>query len=143
MLFRSDCVMWVYGSGFPKSHDVGKAIDRVAGEADRLHRFTAWMRSTGLTAAQLNAATCTAMGSHYLTAGSQPAIPTAALWAKIRPLCATVPQWVDALVDRIEAEREVIGQHPSPARSIYSQGMGAMPSDVPLTAPAKIGRAHV
>lgn len=26
-----DCVMWVYGSGFPKSLDVGKAIDRAAG----------------------------------------------------------------------------------------------------------------
>jgi DNA modification methylase len=26
-----DCVMWVYGSGFPKSHDVGKAIDRETG----------------------------------------------------------------------------------------------------------------
>ena len=26
-----DCVMWVYGSGFPKSHDVSKAMDRAAG----------------------------------------------------------------------------------------------------------------
>ncbi len=26
-----DCVMWVYGSGFPKSLDVSKAIDKVAG----------------------------------------------------------------------------------------------------------------
>ena len=26
-----DCVMWVYGSGFPKSLDVSKAIDRAAG----------------------------------------------------------------------------------------------------------------
>jgi site-specific DNA-methyltransferase (adenine-specific) len=26
-----DCVMWLYGSGFPKSHDVSKAIDRAAG----------------------------------------------------------------------------------------------------------------
>jgi len=26
-----DCVMWVYGSGFPKSHDVGKAIDKQLG----------------------------------------------------------------------------------------------------------------
>jgi site-specific DNA-methyltransferase (adenine-specific) len=25
-----DCVMWVYGSGFPKSHDVSKAIDKAA-----------------------------------------------------------------------------------------------------------------
>jgi len=26
-----DCVMWVYGSGFPKSHDISKAIDKRAG----------------------------------------------------------------------------------------------------------------
>ena len=26
-----DCVMWVYSSGFPKSHDVSKAIDKAAG----------------------------------------------------------------------------------------------------------------
>ena len=26
-----DCIMWVYGSGFPKSMDVGKAIDRALG----------------------------------------------------------------------------------------------------------------
>ena len=26
-----DCLMWVYGSGFPKSHDVSKAIDKAAG----------------------------------------------------------------------------------------------------------------
>lgn len=26
-----DCIMWVYGSGFPKSHNVSKAIDKAAG----------------------------------------------------------------------------------------------------------------
>ncbi len=26
-----DCVMWVYGSGFPKSHDVSKGIDKAVG----------------------------------------------------------------------------------------------------------------
>ena len=26
-----DCVMWLYGSGFPKSHDIGKAIDKAVG----------------------------------------------------------------------------------------------------------------
>lgn len=32
-----DCVMWVYGSGFPKSHDVSKAIDKAAGaERERI-----------------------------------------------------------------------------------------------------------
>lgn len=28
-----DCMMWLYGSGFPKSHDVSKAIDKAAGVA--------------------------------------------------------------------------------------------------------------
>jgi len=26
-----DCLMWIYGSGFPKSHDISKAIDKAAG----------------------------------------------------------------------------------------------------------------
>jgi DNA modification methylase len=29
-----DCIQWLYGSGFPKSHDVGKGIDRMA-DAER------------------------------------------------------------------------------------------------------------
>src|ERR1017187_4303015 len=44
-----DCLSWLYGSGFPKSLDVSKAIDRVNGETDRPHRFTAWMRTTGIS----------------------------------------------------------------------------------------------
>lgn len=31
-----DCVMWVYGSGFPKSHDVSKAIDKESGIARKV-----------------------------------------------------------------------------------------------------------
>jgi site-specific DNA-methyltransferase (adenine-specific) len=34
-----DMIAWVYGSGFPKSHDVSKAIDREAG-AERLDAMT-------------------------------------------------------------------------------------------------------
>jgi DNA modification methylase len=105
-----DSIAWLYSSGFPKSLDVSKAIDKVNGEAGRLHKFTAWMRTTGLTARQLDTATDTNMGGHYLTAASQPAIPTPTLWALIRPLCGDIPAWVDELVDRIEAER-VITQH--------------------------------
>src|SRR6185295_6661900 len=26
-----DCIQWIFGSGFPKSHDVSKAIDKAAG----------------------------------------------------------------------------------------------------------------
>jgi DNA modification methylase len=108
-----DQIMWVYGSGFPKSHDVSKAIDKNNGETGRLLKFTNWMRTTGLKAKELDEATGTNMGGHYLTTPSQPAIPTVELWQKIRPLVADVPEWVDELVDRIEAEREVVGTKPS------------------------------
>jgi DNA modification methylase len=120
-----DMIAWVYGSGFPKSLDVSKALDKVNGEAGRLHKFTAFMRATGLTARQINEATGTFMGSHYLTEKSQPAIPTCVLWAKFRPLCGDVPGWVDELVARIEAEREVIGQD-TKARS--TSGASALPT---------------
>ena len=104
-----DQIMWLYGSGFPKSLDVSKAIDKNNGEPNRLLKFTEWMRTTGLKAKELDAATGTNMGGHYLTTASQPAIPTVELWGKIRPLIADVPEWVDELVQRIEAEREVVG----------------------------------
>ena len=107
-----DMIAWVYGSGFPKSLDVSKAIDKNNGEVGRLHKFTEWMRTTGLSIKQINDATGTFMGSHYLTDKSQPAIPTRALWEILRPLCGLIPAWVDELVDRIEAEREVVGKAP-------------------------------
>ena len=31
-----DCIMWVYGSGFPKSHNIGKAIDKAAGAEGKI-----------------------------------------------------------------------------------------------------------
>jgi site-specific DNA-methyltransferase (adenine-specific) len=103
-----DCLMWLYGSGMPKSYDIGKGIDKLNGEVGRAHKFTAWLRTTGLRPSKLNKITGTNMGSHYLTSKSQPAIPTSEQWAKIRQHCEEVPTWVDELVQRVEAEREVI-----------------------------------
>jgi site-specific DNA-methyltransferase (adenine-specific) len=53
-----DCMMWLYGSGFPKSHDVSKAIDREAGAVrevvgtndDYLRRKPNGMKTDGATA---------------------------------------------------------------------------------------------
>lgn len=105
-----DCLSWMYGTGFPKSRNIGKALDKMNGESGRLLKFTRWMRTTGVTAKQINEATGTFMGSHYLTDKTQPAIPTTELWGKLRVLCGDIPTWVDDLVRRIEAEREVIGE---------------------------------
>jgi DNA modification methylase len=115
-----DCVMWVYGSGFPKSHDVSKAIDKVNGNAGGVLDFCLWFRTTGVTRKDATTAMVEAghigdrgtMAGHYFAASyaGQPAIPTSAIWATLRPLCGDVPEWVDQLVQRIEAEREVVGQ---------------------------------
>ena len=101
-----DSIAWLYGSGFPKSLDVSKAIDKLDASAERLarsHRFTAWMRSTGLTAQRIDELTATNMGGHYLSAKSQPAVPTAELFEVLRPHLGDVPEWVERLV----VERDV------------------------------------
>jgi site-specific DNA-methyltransferase (adenine-specific) len=36
-----DCLMWLYGSGFPKSHDVSKAMDKQAG-VERIEGVRVW-----------------------------------------------------------------------------------------------------
>jgi site-specific DNA-methyltransferase (adenine-specific) len=115
-----DQIMWIYGSGFPKSLDVSKAIDkidRIGPMEERARTFTAWMRSTGITAQQVNDATGTFMGSHYLTDKSQPAVATADLFDLLRPLLPPVPDEIEDLVRSrtVESEnmkrRKVVGKH--------------------------------
>ena len=140
-----DTLGWVYGSGMPKSLDVSKAIDK--GQAlskSRAYEFTEWMRSTGITAREINEATDTNMGSHYLTDRSQPAIATADLFDKLRPLLPEVPERIERLVaERTGIEwtdyvkREVVGQRSDGASSIYSMGENKMDSNIlNITTPA-------
>jgi len=116
-----DMIAWVYGSGFPKSHNIGKAVDKCNGEGGRLLKFTQWFRTAGLSYKEATAILVSAgvisekgtMAGHYYAKSDsgQPAIPTVELWKKLRPyIKIEIPKWVDELVDRIEAEREVIGK---------------------------------
>ena len=127
---RNGKVFVTGNSGFPKSMDISKAIDRSNGEnRNRQLEFTEWMRSTGITATQINEATDTNMGNHYLTAASQPAIATADLFDKLRPLLPEVPERIERLVaERTGIEwtdyvkREVVGK--------YQSGLHTGPSGV-------------
>lgn len=112
-----DIIAWVYGSGFPKSLDISKAIDKTDANVERRNRnlyFTKWMRSTGITAAQINEATNSSMGSHYLTDKEQPAVATLAMFEKIKHLLPTPsPEIYQMMVDRtVESEnyknREIV-----------------------------------
>jgi DNA modification methylase len=114
-----DMIAWVYGSGFPKSLDVSKAIDKMDAAEEqqaRRYRFTEWVRSTGITFKQIDEATGTNMGGHYTTAASQPAIMTREHLEACRHLLGEVPAWVEKEADirSVEsknfAKREVVGQ---------------------------------
>ena len=114
-----DMIAWVYGQGFPKSLDVSKAIDRMDASEEqerRRLRFTAWVRSTGVTSRQIDDATGTNMGGHYTTAASQPAIMTREHLEQCRHLLGDIPEWVERECDirsvesRNMAEREVVGR---------------------------------
>jgi site-specific DNA-methyltransferase (adenine-specific) len=137
-----DMIAWVYGSGFPKSLDVSKAIDKGEGENKaRQLRFTEWMRGTGITSQQIAEATRTSMASHYLTAGSQPAIATADLFDKMRPYLPEVPEEIERLVaERTGIEwtayknRAVIGEGKSGATAIWNEA--GMMGEFNITAPA-------
>ena len=138
-----DTLGWIYGSGFPKSMDVSKAIDKGQGKnRQRQLEFTEWMRSTGITAREIDEATDTNMGSHYLTDRSQPAIATADLFDKLRPLLPEVPERIERLVaERTGIEwtdyvkREVVGRYGSGLHTGPS-GVGGHGEGGNITAPA-------
>ena len=70
-----DSIAWMYGQGFPKSLDVGKAIDKAAG-AERTEGAREWsggQRRAGVMGDNL--------GTQTLTKYDTPATPEAAQWA--------------------------------------------------------------
>lgn len=133
-----DSIAWLYGSGFPKSLDVSKAIDKGQGQNQaRQLQFTAWMRDSGLTASKARDVLFEAgliteksnQASHYFaeTIGSQPAIATAEMFRALRPYLPEVPEAIERLVaERTGIEwtaykqREIISE--KPAYGIGSNG---------------------
>jgi hypothetical protein len=148
-----DCLMWLYGSGFPKSLDVSKAIDRQRQDNPDWQRVGAWLRvarsSRGLSAK----ATCEAIGAH----GEVNHGGAVSNWENGLS-CPTWGQWLalkaalnfgadmDAEVWRLNgrkgqpgeawAEREVIGQGYRVRRESTVQIAGCSDGAFDLTAPA-------
>ncbi len=101
-----DNIAWLYGSGFPKSLDVSKAIDKGSGENERRRlEFVTWMRATGMKAAQANKILQESgaishngtMAGHFFET-VQPAIATADIFDALRPHLPEVPEAIERLV---------------------------------------------
>jgi DNA modification methylase len=145
-----DSIAWMYGSGFPKSLDVSKAIDKSDAAVARNQRdlkFVTWMRSTGMKAKDANTIVEKAdVASHYFRL-DQPVVATAELFDKLRPHLPEVPDYIEKMVAErtIESEnfknREVIGQKTG-TKSLDGAGHGIVPGgtteavNLDITAPS-------
>ena len=121
-----DSVAWLYGSGFPKSMDVSKAIDKLNGRKfeDRyaLGRHIRERRiALGLTPADVNAWFGYKDGCQHWERQdpSGARVPTLADWAVLKPRLGLSDEHL-ALVERVEAEREVVGQRDVPVGHAFA-----------------------
>jgi hypothetical protein len=142
-----DTLMWIYASGFPKSLDVSKALDKVAPRDAMFVPFARHYgeqrKASGMTHAQV----CAAIGAHgevnhggastNWEAGYN--VPTLAYWHKLQPLLDLSDEWLP-LIERIEAEREKIGEADSGLHrgsgTTVAFGEGTDRRAVDITAPA-------
>lgn len=140
-----DMIAWVYGSGFPKSLDVSKAIDKAAPRAGMFDAFAAhfserW-ESSGLRRAEVfphfphykNADSIKAQISNWKLAKN---VPSRKDFEILCDLIGLSDGW-ETLISRVEAERAVIGMA-SATRLAVAPGLDSDRSATTLdiTAPA-------
>jgi DNA modification methylase len=148
-----DCLMWLYGSGFPKSHNIGKAIDKERKEDEpHIYAVTAFVAvardSAGLANGDIDAhfGTC-GMAGHWTSSKSQPAVPKWDQWLSLKSLL-NFGDSMDAEVWRLNGRkgkpgdnwerREVVGEGLSGIGTAFGDGEWAQgPAQTfDITAPA-------
>ena len=108
-----DQIMWVYGSGFPKSHNVSKGIDKRGGSIPSQNDFGKFLQDaksrTKFTIADINEALgrrTSNLWSHFV-GDIQPLLPTFEQYSKLKEILQFDSSWDHLFID--EAEREVVG----------------------------------
>ena len=120
-----DTLGWIYGSGFPKSMDISKAIDKQKHKKDDTLRFTLWLREQcevhGISKKDLDKAAGTSdMGGWWTSKlPHRCAIPTAEQWESIARFFPALPDWAVPLIvpahqpGEAWEKREVISERPA------------------------------
>jgi DNA modification methylase len=157
-----DMIAWVYGSGFPKSLDVSKAIDRMKDDRDEIEQVVRWMeatrQATGITRRQVEERFGTVnigQALFTITPGSTPRVPTLeqvdVLLDLFKLSIDDVPQEIyRLLIDKNASKgqpgpnwlkREVVGyktgsQHADGRKSCFDVAEKMIKVDVAITAPS-------
>lgn len=146
-----DSIAWLYGSGFPKSLDVSKAIDKRRDDRPDIVRVTSWLKqqagAAGITRAAVDAHLGTSdMGGWWLTdLPHRCAVPTWDQWLQLRDLIGFGDE-MDAEVWRLNGrkgtpgeaweQREVVGTAYRVRRESTVQIVGLSDGEYDVTAPA-------
>ena len=107
---------WIYGTGFPHSHNIEKAIDKLRDDGTEIRAVTAWIaaarRAAGLTTAAIDDHFgFNGMAGHWCSGGAQAAIPTPEQWLRLLDLLAAEPPAEIAdLVVRLNARKGTPGE---------------------------------
>ena len=133
-----DCIMWMYGSGFPKSLNIGKAVDKANGRKweDRIELNTYIKEcrvSAGISRKDLNALFKYKDGvEHWERVDKHGANVIRKFdYIKLKPLIGMDNRF-DSFVDRIEAEREVIGKHNTDMGGLGGERLGEKGGDITI-----------
>jgi hypothetical protein len=132
-----DMIAWVYGSGFPKSLDVSKAIDKRGGNAHLTAEIGAALKaarkSRGITATEADRTYCggVTLWSWYEGRPAGQQMPTAEVMARVAADWPELQRYADLIA---EAEREVVGQHETDMGGLGGERLGQKCGDI--TAPA-------
>src|SRR5690625_146505 len=145
-----DVIEWLYFSGFPKSHDVSKAFDRRNGSSlafrEESEKFGAYLKEQRMKKGysmkyiddKLGLNTSYSWWEGRKT-GVQP--PSKANYLRLKPILDLDDRF-DILIDRIEAEREKVGEYKGVVKggvtysSSFGNGAVGEASTVDVTAPA-------
>lgn len=108
-----DCIQWLYGSGFPKSHNISKAIDKKEGNpnltTDLARDLKKARESRGISKTKADEMFCggTTLYSWYEGRKDGIQLPTSIYMRKIADAFPELEKYVGLTM---EAEREVIGK---------------------------------
>lgn len=131
-----DTIMWIYGSGFPKSMDISKQIDKRNGRNNNTFlELGNYLREKIIDSDKVCAEKIGFSSAlvRFWKLGER--IPNKETWTKLKRLY-NLDNDFDWLIEREEAKREIIGKMQNPASSIYTMGEIKKNRDVNITAPS-------
>jgi DNA modification methylase len=149
-----DMIAWVYGSGFPKSHNIGKAIDKARRDEPAWRVVGAWLKAQREAVGHTRKSLAPLLSGHknHESAAANVAnwenglsFPTCERWEELRHLLG-FGDAMDTEVWRLNgrkgepgeawAEREVVGPTRKGAQSDSTGKYGAWGDGITPTAPA-------